>query len=244
MFPMAFPPSSTPMQIIMCNRKTMRDVFYLAGAVLMATASAGLSAPTTTLPFDGVAPGYTLVEPITIHATNNLAGFQCDVLFDASRLSCTNVPMLVSGPAGVVVDGALMGPGRYRLLAYQPSGVALTNDVVCNVGFSAITNAASGQVPLGAGTVHFGDSNAVTITTGKVNPGLILVGSAFGFMPGGGRAQFLGTSGSNYVISASTNLTSWTTISTNTATNSLAWTLDQDALVVPHRFYLSTLAPP
>ena len=209
----------------------------------MATASAGLSAPTTTLPFDGVAPGYTFVEPITIHATNNLAGFQCDVLFDASRLSCTNVPMLVSGPAGVVVDGALMGPGRYRLLAYQPSGVALTNAVVCNVGFSAITNAASGQVPLGSGTVHFGDSNAVTITTGKVNPGLILVGTAFGFMPGGGRAQFVGATGSNYVISASPDLATWTAISTNKATNSLAWTLDTNALVLAHRFYQSIPVP-
>ena len=222
----------------------MRDGIYLAGALLMATASAGLSAPTTTLPFDGVAPGYTLLEPITIHATNSLAGFQCDVLFDASRLSCTNVPTLFSGPVGVVVDGALIQPGQYRLLAYSPTGAALTTNVVCDVTFSAVTNAASGQVPLGAGTIHFGDSNAVAITTGKVNPGLILVGTAFGIFPSGGRAQFLGVSGSNYVINASTNLTSWTTITTNTATNSLAWTVDTNSLVLPHRFYLSTSASP
>lgn len=222
----------------------MRDGIYLAGALLTATASAGLSAPTTTLPFDGVAPGYTLLEPITIHATNSLAGFQCDVLFDASRLSCTNVPTLVSGPVGVVVDGALIQPGQYRLLAYSPTGAALTTNVVCDVTFSALTNAASGQVPLGSGIFHFGDTNAATITTGKVTHGLILVGNAFGFMPGGGRAQFLGTNGSNYVIAASTNLTSWTAISTNTATNSLAWNVDSNSLVLPHRFYLSTLAPP
>ena len=222
----------------------MRDGIYLAGALLMATASAGLSAPTTTLPFDGVAPGCTLLEPITIHATNSLAGFQCDVLFDASRLSCTNVPTLVSGPVGVVVDGALIQPGQYRLLAYSPTGAALTTNVVCDLTFSAVTNAASGQVPLGAGTIHFGDSNAVAITAGKVNPGLILVGTAFGIFPSGGRAQFLGISGSNYVINASTNLTSWTTITTNTATNSLTWTVDTNSLVLPHRFYLSTSASP
>ena len=221
----------------------MQNKIYFAGGFLMAVVSGVLAGPTTALPFDGVAQGYSLTEPVTIHATNSLAGFQCDVLFDAARLACTNLPELVSGPAGVVVDGALMGPGRYRLLAYQPSGVPLTNDVVCNVGFSAITNAASGQVPLGSGTVHFGDSNAVTITTGKVNPGLILVGTAFGFMPGGGRAQFLGASGSNYVITASTNLTAWTALSTNTATNSLTWTVDPNAVTLAHRFYQSTASP-
>ena len=222
----------------------MRINTFFAGTISLATASAALAGPTATLPYDGVAQGYAITEAITLHATNNLAGFQCDVLFDSSRLACTNLPMLISGPAGVVVDGALMGPGQYRLLAYSPTGAALTTNVVCDVTFSALTNAASGQVPLGSGIFHFGDTNAAAITTGKVNPGLILVGTAFGIFPSGGRAQFLGVSGSNYVINASTNLTSWTAIATNTSTNSLAWTLDTNSLVLAHRFYQSTLASP
>jgi hypothetical protein len=222
----------------------MKHKIYLAGGLLMAITSAATAGPTAALPFDGVAQGYAVVEPITIHATNNLAGFQCDVLFDGSRLACTNLPALVSGPAGVVVDGALMAPGRYRLLAYSPFGVALSNDVVCNLTFSALTSGASGQVPLASGTVHFGDNMAAAISTGKVNQGLILVGTAFGFFPSGGRAQFLAISGSNYIINASINLTSWTTLSTNTATNSLVSTPDTNALVFEHRFYQSTLASP
>jgi hypothetical protein len=228
----------------MFSHKTiMRHKFHLVGAVLLATTSAVIATPTATLPFDGVAPGYSLTEPVTIHATNNLAGFQCDVLFDSRRLVCTNLPVLVSGPAGVVVDGALMAPGRYRLLAYSPTGAALTTNVFCNVMFSAITNAVSGQVPLGSGTVHFGDNTGAPITAGKVNPGLILIGTAFGFVPGSGRAQFVGATGSNYVISASPDLATWTAISTNKATNSLAWTLDTNALVLAHRFYQSIPVP-
>ena len=220
----------------------MIRLFFFAGALIVASASAGLSAPSASLPFDGVAQGHDLTVPVTIRTTNNFAGLQCDVLFDGSRLVCTNAPTLVSGPFGVVVDGALIQPGQFRLLAYSPIGAALTNDVVCTVTFSALTNAFNGQAPLGSGTVYFGNTNALAIA-GTVNPGLILVGDAFGFMPGGGRAQFRGANGSNYVIKASADLISWTGIYTNAATNELVWTLDTNALVMAHRFYRSASIP-
>ena len=218
----------------------MRRLFCFAGALLAASIHAAQATPGATLPFGGVAPGCSETETITLHATNNLAGFQCDILFDAARLVCTNVPTLVSGPSGVIVDGAQLQSGLYRLLAYSPTGVALTNDVTCNLTFSAPTNADNGQAPLTGGNTIFGNANAVAISpTGTVTDGLILVGDAFGFMPGGGRAQFIGTSDSNYIIQASTNLNSWTGISTNAATNGLAWTMDTNALVHTHRFYRS-----
>ena len=209
----------------------------------MASASAVLAAPSVVLPFGGLAQGHDLTVPITIRATNNLAGLQCDVLFDASRLVCTNAAALVSGPVGVVVDGALIQPGKYRVLAYSPTGVVLTNDVVCNVTFSALTNAFNGQTPLGSGTAYFGDTSATAINTGTVNPGLILVGDAFGFVPGGGRAQFRGANGSNYVIKASEDLTTWTPLSTNATVDELVWKVDTNALVLAHRFYRSATAP-
>lgn len=208
---------------------------------LLLSAGAAVAAPSAALPFDGVAQGHDLTVPVTIHATNNLAGLQCDVLFDGSRLVCTNVPTLVSGPANTVVDGALIQPGKYRLLAYSPTGAALTNDVVCAVTFSALTNAFNGQAPLQPAGVRFGDSTATAIA-GMVKPGLILVGDAFGFMPAGGRAQFRGAMGSNYVIKASDDLATWTPLATNSTVNELVWTLDTNALVMPHRFYQSAAA--
>src|ERR1035437_3136214 len=183
MSPPALPPSSTLTPITAFNPDAnMLPKIHIAGALLMALATAAVAAPSADLPFDGVAQGHDLTVPVTIHATNNLAGLQCDVLFDGSRLVCTNAAVLVSGPADTVVDGALIQPGKYRLLGYSPTGVALTNDVVCNVTFSALTNALNGHAPLGSGTVFFGDTNAAKIVTGTVNPGLILVGDAFGFM--------------------------------------------------------------
>jgi hypothetical protein len=86
-----------------------------------------------------------------------------------------------------------------QALAFSPTGTALSTDVVCNVTFTALTNANNGQASLGSSTVYFGDTNAVSIA-GTVTPGLILVGDAFGFVPGGGRAQFRRVNGTNYVI--------------------------------------------
>ena len=220
----------------------MLPKIHIAGALLMAFATAAVAAPSADLPFDGVAQGHDLTVPVTIHATNNLAGLQCDVLFDGSRLICTNAPTLVSGPPGIVVDGALIQPGQFRLLAYSPTGAMLTNDVVCNVTFSALTNAYNGSAPLGSGTVFFGDTSATKIVSGTVKPGLILVGDAFGFMPGGGRAQFRGATGSNYVIKASEDLTTWTPLTTNATVGELVWTKDTNALVMAHRFYRSVSA--
>jgi len=232
-----------PTQITQFNPEIfMSRVFLFAGALLVVFASAAIAGPGVSLPYDGEAQGHDLTVPVTIHATNNLAGLQCDVVFDASRLVCTNAPMLVSGPNGIVIDGALIQPGVYRLLAYSPTGAVLTNDAVCNVTFSALTNAFNGRAPMGSGTVYFGDTNAVSIA-GTVTPGLILVGDAFGFMPGGGRAQFRGVTGTNYVIKATTNLVLWTGICTNAATNELVWTMDTNALVMAHRFYRSLSTP-
>jgi len=201
------------------------------------------AAPSANLPFDGVAPGHSVTNAVIIRATNNVAGLQCDVLFDSSRLICTNHPELVSGPAGVVVDGAPMEPGRYRLLAYSPTGVALTNDVLCDLVFNATANAANGQAPLRSSTVIFGDTGATAIATGIVNPGLILVGDAFGFVPGGGRAQFRAVAGSNYVIQASADLNKWTSLATNAATEELVWTMDTNAPALAYRFYRTMVVP-
>jgi hypothetical protein len=219
----------------------MRRLLCFAGVLLVGAAPVLRAAPGAVLPFDGVAQGHDLTVPVTLHATNNLAGWQCDVLFDASRLTCTNAAVWGSGPAGAVVDGALIQPGKYRLLAYSPTGAAFTNDVVCNMTFAALPNAGNGQAPLQSDGVCFGDSTATAIP-GTVMPGLILVGDAFGFTPNGGRAQFRGATDSNYVIKVSADLSTWTPLGTNATVNELVWTVDTNAWVMPHRFYRSASA--
>ena len=48
---------------------------------------------------------------------------------------------------------------------------------------------------------------------------------------------FVGVTGSNYVLEASTNLTSWTPVSTNTALTNLLILLDPQAANFPYRYY-------
>ena len=48
---------------------------------------------------------------------------------------------------------------------------------------------------------------------------------------------FMGVAGSNYVLQASTNLTTWTPLSTNTAATNWFNFLDPNATNFPYRFY-------
>ena len=51
------------------------------------------------------------------------------------------------------------------------------------------------------------------------------------------QLDFLGVTGSNYVLQASTNLLNWTAISTNTATTNAFYLFDPNATNFPQRFY-------
>jgi hypothetical protein len=213
----------------------MRLLTFLASALLLMAQSWVRAQPSADLPYDGVAQGHTVVVPVSIPASTSLAGFQCDMLY-STNLLCTGAVTFVEGTPNTVVDGAEIKPGTFRLLAYAPSGSVLSNGVVCQISFTARTNATSGQVPLRLSTNYFGNDYAKAIT-GTVNPGLILVGDAFGFVPGGGRAQLRATTGSNYVMSGSTNAKTWTPLVTNTAADGLVFTLDTDVSGLSRRFY-------
>ena len=47
----------------------------------------------------------------------------------------------------------------------------------------------------------------------------------------------MGVTGSNYVLQASTNFTTWTPLSTNTAATNVFNFFDPDATNFPYRFY-------
>ena len=178
------------------------------------------------LPFGGVAPGYELTVPIEIPADDTLFSVEFDLLFDAARLSCTTVE---SGTTGFEVTGSGIGPGRFRIAAHSLSEDAFTENVICNVTFSALAAAANGRVVLRSATNHFRDDLGLDLP-GSITPGLILVGDAFGFVPEGGRAQFRGLTGSNYVIETSENLATWTPLVVSTAEAGLVWVVDTNLL--------------
>ena len=49
--------------------------------------------------------------------------------------------------------------------------------------------------------------------------------------------QFQGVEGQSYVFEASTNLTDWVTLSTNTAVGGTISLVETNTMAYPHRFY-------
>jgi hypothetical protein len=94
-------------------------------------------------------------------------------------------------------------------------------------GGSGITSGARYDTPLASQNLTNFNSSVAANALFLVQP---LAFSAVGFLPNQQlQLGFLGVTGSNYVLQASTNLTTWTPISTNTATT--------NATNFPHRFY-------
>ena len=90
------------------------------------------------------------------------------------------------------------------------------------------------------GAYHVIVSNSLGAVT-SVDAVLMLAGpmrmGSFSLTNGACQFQLIGSSGSNYVIQVSTNLTDWVAIATNTATNGY-WTFtDTNSASLPNRFY-------
>ena len=106
-----------------------------------------------------------------------------------------------------------------------------TNSVRYTGGLNLFTN---GIVSASALEPGFANSVAVTASF-LVQP---LYFSSVGFLANRQlQLDFVGATGSNYVLQASTNLTTWTPISTNTALTNQLFLLDPSATNYPYRYY-------
>ena len=201
------------------------------------------------LPVGGAAVGQSVLLPLHIEPSTNLAGVQCDILFDAARLACDGV-QLVSGTTGAVVDGAPAvsgNPGSFRFLVYAPLGTALSNGVTCALAFRVLPEAPAGEVLLTADTNFvFGSTTASAIVSNQPAGGLVLIGAAFAsgdvFTPvsSGTLWQFHAPTNSTWVTLASTNLITWQPLATNTVLSGVVFSFDAAARSFPYRFYRVT----
>ena len=107
-----------------------------------------------------------------------------------------------------------------------------TNSLVYSQPFLVVTNA---TVSVSAFANGF-DNSAAASALFLVNPGFYLTPSGFST---NSRFQIsvAATTGSNYVLQASTNLVNWTSISTNLAATNVFNLLDPNAPNFPYRFY-------
>ena len=152
--------------------------------------------------------------------------------------SATGVRLTNTLPAGATFVSASSQQGTCTFAGGQ---------VVCNVG--SLTNGASVTVTIVVSPTIPGLHNSTAIvaanqielnladntvsTTTQVN------GAALSSAPSKGlfSLTLLGQNGRSYVIEASSDLTLWTPISTNSVANGLLLFTDQDAASFPRRFY-------
>ena len=154
--------------------------------------------------------------------------------------SLPGVPALAPAtisPAGGVFSSAvsvtLQSTNSLGALHYTLDGsLPTTNSLVYGQPFLLTTNA---TVTVGAFANGF-DNSAAASALFLVNPGFYLTPSGFST---NSRFQIsvAATTGSNYVLQASTNLVNWTSISTNLAATNVFNLLDPNAPNFPYRFY-------
>ncbi len=143
-------------------------------------------------------------------------------------------PAAISPNGGAYVASVsvtLQSPDPNAAIYYTLDGsLPSINSLRYSSAFTLFTNA---TVTASAFETNFVNSASVSAAF-AIQP---LYFTSEGFSNGVFRLSFAGTKGSNYVLEATTNLTTWTPLVTNAATTNLFDLFDADATNYPHRFY-------
>jgi len=129
------------------------------------------------------------------------------------------------------VSVTMQSPDPNATIYYTLDGSLPSSNSLRYAGaFTLFTNA---TITASAFETNFVNSASVSATF-TVQP---LHFTSEGFSNGMFRLSFAGMTGSNYVLEATTNLTTWTPLVTNAAATNLFDMFDADATNYPHRFY-------
>jgi hypothetical protein len=135
------------------------------------------------------------------------------------------------GAFAASVSVTLQSPDPNATIYYTLDGsLPTSNSLHYSGAFTLFTNA---TVTASAFETNFVNSASVSAAF-AIQP---LHFTSQGFTNGVFRLSFAGTTGSNYVLEATTNLTTWTPLVTNAAVTNLFDLFDADATNYPHRFY-------
>jgi len=192
-------------------------------------------------------PGAVVAIPVTCTGTDGAIAAQLDVHFDPAVVS---VSAFVgnSSLAGHVVDQQLLGPGLWRGLIYSPTNGLIPAGTMAWVSFTIAADAPNGTVPLHVTNAIVSEDAGQRVQPLSTTDGLLTI-----VTPGGGfvsmgmdtageaHLQFVGVDGWEYALEASSDLTNWVSLSTNTAVAGLIEF--DDAAGYPQRFYRARLVP-
>ncbi len=189
----------------------------------------------------GTVPGYpgaTVSVPVSLRQGGSAVAAQFDVGFHAgtvSALAAVRGAQLTSH----VIRSRQVAPGVERVLIYSLNNAAMpaNNVTVASLPFTLSPTEYFLNEPLPASNVILAKADATAVTPLDSNVGGIFL-LPVNPLPEGGTQVFLpATSGRRYVFQASVDLTNWSNLSTNVATNNFLDVLDADAANYQHRFY-------
>ncbi|HEY3862264.1 MAG TPA: LamG-like jellyroll fold domain-containing protein [Verrucomicrobiae bacterium] len=130
------------------------------------------------------------------------------------------------------VSVSLQPPDTNATLYYTLDGSLPTTNSPRYAGAILLTN---GAMTLSASAFEANYVNSVAASALFVVQPLYFASE--GFTNGAFRFQFAGTAGSNYVLEATTNFTTWVPLSTNMAVSNAFNLIDTNAANFPYRFY-------
>ena len=211
----------------------------------LADAAPGLSSGNTTN-----LAGSTITVPFSFTGATNVVALQFDVALDGSVLSSGNA---VAGSAtGMHTIGSIaLSNAARRVVVYSSTNGFLQNGQIVNVPINIAALALESTTGLSISNAILADISGQPVAPVTLSPGSIRISTAVPAKLGSvlrapnGQAQFSVTGGNQraYLIQASTNLTTWTSISTNTAAGGLINYFDTNATSFPIRFYRAIIAP-
>lgn len=190
-------------------------------------------------------PGLTVSVPIILATSSNtlpaVVALQADVLFAAGLLN--------AGPAtpgtsfgNHILESSEPQPGVRRLLIYAPNNALLTNGVIANIPFSIPLGTRASTLPLSLTNVILATALANSTVSANVS-GLIIINPVFVRPDRDVNLFFVVSPDRNYLVQASTTLTTWRTLSITSAPTSYLDFTDAEAHNFPFRFYRVNPAP-
>jgi hypothetical protein len=156
------------------RRQAARRLALAAAALALATPRAG-AAPTIAVGTATGTPGQTVAVPVTFDCDGATAALQLDVLYDATRVApAVLAPGAAVGPAGHSLDGAVIAPGRLRLLIVADAAEPLPCGTAADLSFTIDASVHGSLVPLDVEAVEMVDA-ASRLGQAAATPGGIVI---------------------------------------------------------------------
>jgi hypothetical protein len=219
--------------------------------VFFAGASIGAAATDLTVRSVTGSPAATVNVPIDFSSSDRIVALQFEIVFDPARIAAA-APVGGMALANHWVVSSDPSNGVRRVVIYSLTNAQLTNGVLVQVPFTLSPDFTNGATTVTLAKVLLVNSTGAAVSAVNLNPGQLTASTAVALTPArlkgitrpsGGSLQFQLEGSGNYALELSTNLTSWTRLSTNSVAASPITINDNTVTGVKQRFYRAISLP-